>query len=115
MVLKPVVWIVDKKEVKNFYLAKGKPVGYWRAWLRSCTQEYQEEIQLAFREGIEVGACGLQFEHCNYPPYEATRHFMPIFFFQRRFYGHGRCRIVSSRFTVTFNLSYYLLGFNFLT
>ena len=81
MVLKPVVWIVDKKEVKNFYLAKGKPVGYWRAWLRSCTQEYQEEIQLAFREGIEVGACGLQFQHSNYPPYEATRHFMPFFFF----------------------------------
>ena len=84
-VLKPVVWTVDKKEVKNFTWPGGKPFGYLRAWLRSCTQDYQEEIQLAFREGIEVGACGFQFQHSNQsatlPPYEATRHFKQSFFY----------------------------------
>ena len=39
-----------------------------QAWLRIWTQDHQEQIQLAVREGLEVGVPELQVELSNRSP-----------------------------------------------
>ena len=37
-------------------LARGKPADYLQAWPRIWTRGYREQIQLAVRAGLELGA-----------------------------------------------------------
>ena len=39
--------------------AGGKPAGYLQAWSRIWTRDYREQIQLAVRAGLELGASKL--------------------------------------------------------
>ena len=47
---------------KEFYLARGKPVGYLQVWSRIWTWDYREQIQLAVWARLELGASEVQVQ-----------------------------------------------------
>ena len=44
---------------------RGNPAGYLQAWPRTWTRDYWEQIQLAVRAGLELGASELQVQRSN--------------------------------------------------
>ena len=52
--------------VKHPIFAGGKPAGYLHAWSRIWTWDYREQIQLAVRAGLELGASKLQVQRSNH-------------------------------------------------
>ena len=49
-------------------LADGKPAGYLKAWSKILTRDYCEQIQLAVRAGLELGASELKVQRLTTRP-----------------------------------------------
>ena len=62
--LKQVIQIQCNR-VKNPNWPEAKQAGYLQAWSRIWTQDYHEQIQLAVREGLELGTSKLQVQRSN--------------------------------------------------
>ena len=57
---------IPKSNLTESQLARGKTVGYLQAWPRIWTRDYREQIQLAVRAGLELGASDLQVQRFNH-------------------------------------------------
>lgn len=74
MILKPVVWIVGKKEVKNFTWPEANHLAIYERdivlyCIVSCTQDYQEELQVALFALLLLLLClgrGLKSGHADF-------------------------------------------------
>ena len=53
-------------------LTGGKPASYLQAWSRIWTRDYHEQIQLAVRTRLELGASELQIQRSNHSAYAAS-------------------------------------------
>ena len=53
-------------------LTGGKPASYLQAWSRIWTRDYREQIQLAVRARLELGASELQIQRSNHSAYAAS-------------------------------------------
>ena len=56
---------IELNRVKNPNWSGGKPAGYLQAWPRIWTWDYREQIQLAVRAGLELGAYELKVQRSN--------------------------------------------------
>ena len=54
------------KQGKASKMAAGKPPGYLQAWPRIWTRDYREQIQLAVKARLELGASDLQVQRSNH-------------------------------------------------
>ena len=62
-------------------LAAGKPAAHLQMWSKIWTRDYREQIKLAVRVGLELGASELQVQRSTrsamLPPYKWRRVVLP--------------------------------------
>ena len=56
---------IELNSVKNPNWSGGKPAGYLQEWSRIWTWDYREQIQLAVRARLELGASELKVQRSN--------------------------------------------------
>ena len=73
MLVWPSKWVkqiteIKQNGVKNPNLLGGKSAGYLQAKRKICTGDYREQIQLAVRAGLELGASELRVQRSTPRP-----------------------------------------------
>ena len=63
--MKQIIYIKHNR-VKNPNWSEVEPVGYLQAWSRIWIRDYREQIQLAVKAGLDLGASELQVQRSNY-------------------------------------------------